>query len=271
MINKTKITKAVIPAAGLGTRLYPISIATPKELFPIGNRSLLEYVIHESIMSGCTQICLIISKQKEIIRQYLSLILENKSFIHNLEGSDIIPELHFIYQDTPTGLGDAMLLAKEFTKDDDFAVLLPDNLFPDGSPATTQLIAAFDKHGCSIIGASEIPKEHEEMYEGSGRFEYEPIDDKSELIITQIYEKSMKLKNSKKGERFRFRGRGRYILTKSIYTHLEKMRPNNPLDYDEIPAIRSLLTEEKMIAKIIYGRTFDTGTPAGFKHTISNL
>lgn len=271
MLKQNKIKKAVIPAAGLGTRLYPISKGIPKEMFPIGNRSVIEYVIHESILSGCSQICLIISKQKELVRTYISHILEKKSFLHNREGIDVNPEFHFIYQDKPTGLGDAMLLAREFTRDEDFAILLPDNLFSDGKPAISQLIETFYKHDCPVLGASEISREHEEMYEGSGRFEYEPLEDKSELLITRIYDKAMKLEKSQRGERFCYRGRGRYILTEAFYHHLEKMRPDKTGDYDEIPAVSSLLQDEKMIAKIIEGKTFDTGTPAGYKHTISIL
>ena len=85
------------------------------------------------------------------------------------------------------------------------------------------------------------------MFEGSGRFEYQSQPDESELLVTRIYDKSLKLEKSARGERFSYRGRGRYILTKSIYRHLEKMRPVNPEDYDEIPAIKSILEEDRLI------------------------
>jgi len=268
--DKTKITKAVIPAAGLGTRLYPISQAIPKEMFPLGNRSTIEYVIHEGLLSGFTHFCFIISPGKEVIRSYLTKIFQERDFIE-YEGCSKELEVHFISQSKPTGLGDAILLAREFTCDDNFAILLPDNLYPDMPPATAQMITTFNKHGCPVLGASEIPIEHEEMFEGSGRFEYETLNDETELRITKIYDKSVKIKKSVRGERFKYRGRGRYIFTKSIFHHLEKMRPQDPEDYDEIPAVQSLLEEEMMIAKVIKGRTFDCGTPEGFRHTVANL
>lgn len=270
-MKENKIIKAVIPAAGLGTRLYPISRVIPKEMFPIGNRSVIEYIILEGILSGCTKFCIIISKGKEVIKDYLTYFADEKFFDLDLGDQFKRPEFEFVYQDKPTGLGDAMLLAREFTGEDTFAILLPDNLFPDYPPATGQMIDAYFKYGCSILGTSEISEEHEAMFEGSGRFEYEKHGDESELKITRIYDKSMKLAKSSKGERFKYRGRGRYILTSSIYEHLELKRPNNPEDYDEISAVRSLLGEEMMIAKIIQGRTFDTGTASGYKHAIYNM
>lgn len=269
-MKKNKISKAIIPAAGLGTRLYPISRAIPKELFPIGNRSVIEYVIHEGVLSGLREFLIVISKEKEVIKDYILKLQTEGKFLHNTIEPELDIRFNFIYQKMPTGLGDAILISRKFTSDKPFAVLLPDNIYPDNPPATAQLIDTFEAHESPVLGTSLVSEELEDMFEGSGRFDYEFLDSK-ELVIKKIYDKKTVFENSTSKKKFKYRGRGRYILAPDFYEHLEKMKPIDAGDYDEIPALQSLIKEKMVIARVIDGRTFDTGTPEGYAYMIKNM
>ena len=163
-----KITKAIIPVAGLGTRFLPITKSVPKEMLPIVDKPTLSYIIDECIESGITDILLITSPYKKVIEDYFDQSFELQ---HRLEQKDKIKELdllntkpenvniYFIRQGEPKGSGHAIKLAKTFVGEDDFAVLYGDDLMKSEVPALKQLIELHDKTLSNIIGALEVPKE----------------------------------------------------------------------------------------------------------------
>jgi UTP--glucose-1-phosphate uridylyltransferase len=269
-MKNNNTTKAVIPSAGLGTRLYPLSKYIPKELFPIGNRSVIELVINEGILSGLRDFLIIISPKKEIIKDYLQDLQKTSNLINDICKVDDKIEFHFIYQDIPSGLGNALMLAKDFTSNEPFCVLLPDNIYPDDPQAIFQLIETFKKYSCPVLGSSTVDESLEDMFEGSGRFEYEILEE-NEFLIKKIYDKKTVFDADAKNKIFKYRGRGRYVLTSEFYDHIEKMRPDKVADYDEIPALQSMIVEKRIIARVIEGRTFDTGTPRGYIYMLQNL
>ena len=162
-----KIRKAIIPAAGLGTRFLPATKAQPKEMLPIVDKPTLSYIIDECIASGITDILLITSPYKKVIEDYfdqnyeLSKRLEEKEKYKELEFIDTKPSdinIYFIRQGEPQGSGHAIKLAKTFVGDDPFAVLYGDDLMKSNEPALKQLIDVYEKTNSNVIGCLEVDK-----------------------------------------------------------------------------------------------------------------
>ena len=166
------VRKAVIPAAGLGTRFLPATKATPKEMLPIVDKPTIQYIIEEALASGIEDILIITGRSKRAIEDHfdrsieLELNLEASGKTKKLELvrkiSDI--RIHYIRQKEPRGLGHAILCAKHFVGDEPFAVLLGDDVVDSQVPALKQLIDVYDKTGASVLGVQEVPLEKVSAY-----------------------------------------------------------------------------------------------------------
>ena len=168
------IRKAVIPAAGFGTRHLPITKAVPKEMLPILDRPAIDYVIEECVQSGITEICIVVSRGKEAIADYLDSRPELESALIKAEKSDKIKlinpfkgraNFYFVRQREMRGTAKAVELCREFTADEDFAVLFPDDvIYSPGKPVIGQLIDAYRTTGASIVGVQRMPAEKARDY-----------------------------------------------------------------------------------------------------------
>ncbi len=156
--------KAIIPAAGLGTRLRPITGVIPKELFPVGRYPAIEWVLAEAVASGCTELAVVTRARKRILEEYLTPRIS------------VLPEgctVSFLDQPEPLGLGHALLLARDFCGRDPFAVLLPDDLCDARTPPLVQMGAAFQALGGVVFAVVEEPRDHAGRY---GRLSLQPVD-----------------------------------------------------------------------------------------------
>ena len=168
-----KVRKAIIPAAGLGTRFLPVTKSMPKEMLPIIDKPVIHYVVEEAADSGIDDILIITGRGKRAIEDYfddapeLRMHLEHRGKTRQLQGLMAISRftgIHFIRQREPKGLGDAVLCAEKHCGEDPFAVLLGDDIMKDGIPCTRQLVDIFEKTGSSVIAVQEMPVEHLHKY-----------------------------------------------------------------------------------------------------------
>lgn len=234
-----KIRKAIIPAAGLGTRLYPITNVIPKEMLPILQRPAIEYVVNEAIASGIKEIGIVINNKKEIIKQYFNASAN----------------IHFIYQDKPKGLGHAVLQAEEFIGDEPFAVLLPDEIIDSRTPCIKQLI---DIHNVcesnTVLGVQRVKLKDVSKY---GIIETNKIDNKI-LEVNNLVEKPAVFKTPST-----FAIMGRYILTPKILDILKTIKPGKNNEIQLTDALKELLLYEDIKAYHFDGTRFDVGTQEG--------
>lgn len=188
------VRKAVIPAAGLGTRFLPATKATPKEMLPIVDKPTIQYIIEEALASGIEDILIITGRSKRAIEDHFDRSIELEL---NLEASGKTKELelvrkisdiriHYIRQKEPRGLGHAILCAKHFVGDEPFAVLLGDDVVDSRVPALKQLIDVYDKTGASVLGVQEVPQEKVSAY---GIVAGEPTDEARTVKVNDMVEK----------------------------------------------------------------------------------
>ena len=169
-----KITKAVFPVAGLGTRFLPATKAIPKEMLPIIDKPLIEYAVEEAVNAGITEIIFITSHTKRAIEDHFDQNFELEEKLQNagkdgfLEkiNRDIFKDIKFTYvrQKTQSGLGDAILHSEHLIQEEAFAIVLADDLIINNPSCISQLISSYDEHKCSIIGVNEVPENEIEKY-----------------------------------------------------------------------------------------------------------
>ena len=259
---KKKITKAVIPVAGLGTRFLPITKSVPKEMLPIVDKPTLAYIIDECIESGITDILLITSPYKKVIEDYfdqnyeLSKRLEEKDKITELESIETKPNninIYFIRQGEPQGSGHAIKLAKTFVGDEPFAVLYGDDIMKSGTPALKQLIDNYERTSSNIIGCLEVERNLSKNY---GMIEFENKDTNK---IKTIIEKPLP-ENTPSN----YAGLGRYIVSANIFNILEKLSRGVGNEYQFTDAMKELMKEENFYACILDATYYDTGSKIGY-------
>lgn len=261
-----KITKAVIPAAGYGTRFLPFTKAVPKEMLPIIDTPAIEYNVREAINSGITDIVVIISPEKECIKTHFK---HNEGFENFLkkkgktEELDIILEMprivdiKFVYQYEQLGLGHAVLCAKEFIGDDDFALLLADDVYVgDNGPVTKDLIEAYNVKNASILGTLEVLECDIPKYGIC-----EPLD----LEVDRIQKlKGVVEKPSIKDAPSNLAIGGRYILTNKIFKYLESQASGASGEIQLTDSILRLMSEEDVYSYRIEGKRYDIGSKKGY-------
>ncbi|MDT8860604.1 UTP--glucose-1-phosphate uridylyltransferase [Alkalihalobacillus sp. MEB130] len=253
-----KVRKAIIPAAGYGTRSLPITKVVPKEMFPINGRPAIDYIIEEAISSGIEEILIIVSRNKNMIMDYFDRSLELETFLErnnkqHLIKSITVPDIHiqFVRQPTAKGLGDAIRLGKPFVNDEPFAVMLPDDLFLDEQPVIGQLITAYQEVQSNVIGVQQVPENQlknygviKEMHLKDQLFEVLDLIEKpqsappSDLAVT-----------------------GRYVLDPTIFTFLEQLKPGSGGEIQLTDALKDMLQLKKCFAQNLSGTRYDIGNP----------
>ncbi|QWB96127.1 UTP--glucose-1-phosphate uridylyltransferase GalU [Mycoplasmatota bacterium] len=255
------IKKAVIPAAGYGTRFLPVTKALPKEMLPIIDRPTLEYIVNEAIDSGITDILLVVSGNKNSIVDYFDRNLEleykllerKKDYEYGLVTNIAVgANLYFIRQKEQLGLGHAVLQGETFVGQDDFAVLLGDDVYVnDDYPATKQMIDAYDKVKSSILGTIEVSLEDTKKYGIC-----DPIKQSSDQLKVL---KSVVEKPEPKNAPSRSAIGGRYILTSTIFKYLRSQSKGKGNEIQLTDAILRLMNEEKVYSFDVDARRYDVG------------
>ena len=260
------IKQAIIPLAGLGTRLLPLTSVFAKELLPINGKPGLEFILDECIEAGIKEVIFIISKKKEMIKKYFyndkfyKKILKKKKDIRiNAEYKKILKYkkmIKFVYQNKPLGTGDAVLRTKKFIKDKYFLMLLPDDLIINKN-CSRSMIKVHKKYKSSVMASMKVNKKSVTRW---GIYKLNKRLDKNNYLIKDVIEKpSIKKAPSNKAVI------GRYILPKKIFSKLIKQKPGNGGEIHITDAIQSLIEEnEKIIAHSFSGKYLDCGTMNGY-------
>lgn len=261
-----KITKAVFPVAGLGTRFLPATKANPKEMLPIVDKPLIQYAVEEAVEAGVNELIFVTSSSKRAIEDHfdrnaeLEYELERKGKSKLLElVRDVVPSgvtCVYIRQPEALGLGHAVLCAKPVVGNEPFAVILADDLIDgDGRGSVGQMAALYQEHGCSILGVEEVPRKDTDKY---GIVSCTAIDD---LIsrVSNIIEKPKPVQSPSN-----LAVVGRYILTPRIFELLETTGTGSGGEIQLTDAIARLLEDEKVLAYRFRGKRYDCGSKLGY-------
>ena len=260
------IKQAIIPLAGQGTRLLPLTSVLPKELLPINGKPGLEYIIEECIKAGIKEIIFIISKKKHMIKEYFYhdkiyrelLKKKKKDKRLKLEYSKIKKYkkmIKFVYQNSPKGTGDAVLKCKNLIKSKYFLMLMPDDLIIKKN-CSSSLIKLHKKYNSSIIASKIVNRKTVSRW---GIFNVKKINKKNFIIKDVIEKPSMRLAPSN------YAVIGRYVLPKTIFNVLKKQKPGQNGEIHITDAIRFLLKKNnKFIGHIFAGKYLDCGTMKGY-------
>lgn len=260
------VKKAVIPAAGLGTRFLPATKAQPKEMLPIVDKPTLQYIIEEAVASGVEEILIITGRNKKSIEDHfdksveLELELENKGKTELLEivrNISNMVNIHYIRQKEPKGLGDAIYCARYFIGDEPFAVMLGDDIVDNegGKPCLKQLIDAYEKYETTILGVQEVAKEDTDKYgivNGS-------------KVADDVYKvKDLVEKPDPENAPSNVAILGRYIITPEIFDILSELPPGKNSEIQLTDALEELSEKRDMYAYVFEGKRYDLGDKHGF-------
>ena len=263
-MNK-KIRKAIIPAAGLGTRFLPATKAQPKEMLPIVDKPTIQYIIEEAVASGIEEILIITGRNKKCIEDHfdksveLEMELEKNNKIELLELvrniSDMV-DIHYIRQKEPKGLGHAIRGAKTFVGNEPFAILLGDDVvYNPEKPCLKQLIDCYDEYKTSILGVQTVPENDVYKY---GIVDGIVVEDKVCKVKGLVEKPSVEDAPSNTAIL------GRYIVTPRIFDILDNTRPGKGNEIQLTDALLTLIKEEAMYAYNFEGRRYDVGDKLGF-------
>ena len=260
------IRQAIIPLAGLGTRLLPLTSVFPKELLPINGKPGIEYILDECLDSGIKEIILIISKKKEMIRKYFYNDKLFKDVIKKKNDKRIIHEykkilryrkfVKFVYQNEPKGTGDAVLKTKNYIKDKYFLMLLPDDLITNIN-CSKEMIKISKNKNSSVIASMKVKKKDVTRW---GILSKKKKINKNNFFINNIIEKP-----SVNEAPSNYAVIGRYILSKDIFKILKYQKKGKGGEIHITDAIKNLINKDKkFIAHVFKGKYLDCGSMSGF-------
>ncbi len=260
-----KITKAVIPAAGLGTRMLPISRTVPKEILPIVDRPSMEYLVREAVASGITDILIITGRNKEAIENYFDYSIEYKDVLaHKNKQAELddmeevckLANIYFLRQKEAKGLGHAVLCAEKFIGDEPFAVLYGDDVMVADKPVTKQLCEVYEKYDKAVVGVCEVPYEDLKKY---CSMKAEKIEDRT-YMTTDMVEKPQT-----REEMFsNLSILGRVVLTPDIFDILKRTAPGRGGELQLTDAMKQLARTVGVISYEYEGKRYDMGSKLGF-------
>jgi UTP--glucose-1-phosphate uridylyltransferase len=267
----TRITKAVIPAAGLGTRFLPVTKAMPKEMLPIIDTPAIHYVVKEAVDSGLDDIIIITGRGKRAVEDYFDESPELEMHLQKTKKDDLLhlisdissmANIHYIRQKSPKGLPDAILAAAKHVGSEPFAVLLGDDIIRSQIPCTQQLLDVYSKYQSSVIAVQDVPREKIDRY---GAVKATRIPDPSHelYLIDHIVEKPQPSEAPST-----LAAIGRYIFTPEIIEAMRQTKPgvNNELQIAD--SINILSKKQKIYACAFQGTRYDVGDKLGYIQAI---
>jgi UTP--glucose-1-phosphate uridylyltransferase len=258
------VRKAIIPAAGLGTRFLPATKAQPKEMLPIVDKPTLQYIIEEAVLSGIEEILIITGRNKKSIEDHfdksveLELELESKGKIDLLNEvrdiSDLV-NIHYIRQKEPRGLGHAIYCARSFIGNEPFAVLLGDDIVYGEKPCLKQLIDTYEEYKTTILGVQQVKENEVSKY---GIIEGKHIEDRVYKVKGMVEKPTIQEAPSN------IAVLGRYIINPAIFEILERTQPGKGGEIQLTDALKELAQKEAIYAYEFAGRRYDVGDKLGF-------
>lgn len=267
--------KAVIPAAGLGTRFLPATKAMPKEMLPVVDKPAIQYVVEEAANAGIEDILVIIGRNKNAISNHfdsvpeLEVKLMEKGDTGRLERvmkSSDLADIHFVRQGEPKGLGHAVLRARTHVGDSSFAVLLGDDLIDERDPLLTEMIAEHERTGAAVIALMEVDPDSIHMY---GAAAVESIEGSDAVRVTGLVEKP-----AKEDAPSNLAIIGRYVLPASVFEILERTEPGKGGEIQLTDALQELATADGgpgVVGVVFGGRRYDTGDRVDYIKAIVQL
>ncbi len=260
-----KIRKAVIPAAGLGTRFLPATKAQPKEMLPIVDKPTLQYIIEECIESGIEEILIITGRNKKSIEDHFDRSIElemeleksgKQEMLKMVKNISNMVNIYFIRQKEPKGLGHAIHCARTFVGNEPFAILLGDDIvYNEKKPCLKQMLECYGEYKTSILGVQKVPRENINKY---GIVETKHIEDRVYKVKGLMEKPNIDQTNSD------IAILGRYIVTPKIFEILENLEPGKGGEIQLTDALLKLSKEEAIYAYIFEGKRYDVGDKLGF-------
>ena len=257
------IRKAVIPAAGFGTRFLPVTRTIPKVMLPVLNEPAIQFSVREAADAGIEHIVFVISRGQEATNDYFQPVPLLERALEERGNADLLKEMRdissmmqtsFVYQDEPLGLGHAVLMAKDEIGDEPFAVFLPDDIIWADSPPIGDMIKVFSEQKSSVIAVRQVP---DEAIPNLGVIDAEPLNDKVYRI------KGMVEKPRLEDAPSNLAILGRYVLTPEVFDALEQAPPGAIGEIQLTDAIEAVRAEQGAYAYKIVADHFDVGTPLG--------
>ena len=263
-MTRSKVRKAVIPAAGLGTRFLPATQAIPKEMIPIIDVPMIQHIVEEAVRAGIQDVILITARHKEAIENHFDHNFELERTLEEKGKKDLAAisrdlgkycNLISLRQKTPLGLGHAVLCAAPAVGDEPFAILLGDDLIDSKVPCTRQLVDIFEKEGGSVVGVMEVPAEDSPKYGMVGGKMLNP----KLMHVDKLVEKP-----EPKAAPSRLAIPGRYVLTPTIFDCIRETKPGKGGEIQLTDALQLLAKKEKLLAFQFDGTRYDTGDRVGY-------
>jgi len=259
-----QIRKAVIPAAGLGTRFLPATKSQPKEMLPIVDKPCIQYVIEEAINAGITDILIITGRGKRAIEDHFDISFELEYYLKERGKTDLLTQvrniscmanIHYVRQKEPKGLGHAILAAKSYVGNEPFAVFLGDDIVDSDVPCIKQLMEAFEKFNCSVLAVEEVKMEDVKNY---GVISGKKVEEDCYMVDTLVEKPDVASAPSNLAII------GRYILTPEIFSMLENTEPDKKGEIQLTNGLIKLRESQVIYAKKFRGKRYDIGTKVGY-------
>jgi UTP--glucose-1-phosphate uridylyltransferase len=258
------IRKAVFPAAGLGTRFLPATKAQPKEMLPLVDKPIIQYVIEEAVASGIANIIIVTGRGKTAIEDHFDVAYELEQMLERRGKTDLLRQVRsisdmidvsYVRQKEPLGLGHAILMAREMIGNEPFAVFLGDDVIEGPTPVMRQMIQVYERYACSLVAVEAVSRARTRDY---GIVAAERLADRI-YKVTDLVEKPPPAEAPSNLAII-----GRYILTPEIFPHLEQTRAGRGGEIQLTDGLRSLLKRQAIYAYAFEGKRYDTGDKLGF-------
>lgn len=260
------IRKAIIPAAGMGTRFLPATKAQPKEMLPIVDKPAIQYIVEEAIASGVEDIIIVTGRNKRAIEDHFDRSVELEAMLAEKGKQDLLDivedigklaEIHYIRQKEPLGLGHAVYCARKFIGNEPFAVLLGDDIMQSNPPCLGQMIELFEQTGSPVVAVSRVPEEDVHKYGIVAPTEGEEKDN-----CYRIQDLLEKPKREEAPSNLAIIGR--YVLHPDIFDILERQEPTSGGEIQLTDAMRELNRKHPMLAYLFQGNRYDVGDKLGY-------
>lgn len=262
---KQKITKAVFPVAGMGSRFLPATKATAKEMLPVVDKPLIQYAVEEAVAAGITDMVFITGRNKRAIEDHFDKAYELEATLEEQGKTELLRVVQsvvpkhvnciYIRQAEPLGLGHAVLCAKPVIQDEPFAVILADDLIDGAQPIVKQMVDVFARHQCSILGVQDVPRAHTKQY---GIVSSTNLEENIERVHGIVEKPKPEVAPSTLAVV------GRYILTPRIFHYLESIKPGAGGEIQLTDGIAELMKEEQLLAYRFDGIRYDCGSKLGY-------
>ncbi|KYP80861.1 UTP--glucose-1-phosphate uridylyltransferase GalU [Ferroacidibacillus organovorans] len=258
------VRKAVIPAAGLGTRFLPATKAQPKEMLPLVDKPAIQYIVEEAVAAGIEDILIVTGKSKRAIEDHFDRSLELEAHLAEHEKRVVLEEvkrisdlanIHYIRQPEPRGLGHAVSMARSFVGEEPFAIMLGDDIIHSTTPGLAQLLSVFERTGTSVVGVQEVPHERVSSYGIIAGLSTDGV----QYTLSDVIEKP-----SPDESPSNLAIVGRYVVNASIFSILQTLPPGKQGEIQLTDALKQQMLREGMHACVIDGMRFDIGDKLGF-------